>query len=76
MPGDAVEHGRDHLRAHQAHVVERLVDHQLLHHELVLRHRRHPVRERVDLVVEPVGRNGFQHEAERRRFDARRSCRR
>src|SRR3712207_7703975 len=34
VSGDAVEERRDRLRSLEAHVVERLVDHQLLHREL------------------------------------------
>jgi hypothetical protein len=39
MARDAVEQRGDHLRGGEPHVGQRLVDRQLLHHQLVLRHR-------------------------------------
>src|SRR5712691_3035995 len=52
---DAVEDGRDHLRRGEPHVVVGLVDHELLHHELVLGHARHALRPALDGLIE-IGR--------------------
>jgi len=51
---NAVEQRGDHLRGGQPHIVVGLVDHQLLHHQLVAGNTRHPVGECGDAIVELV----------------------
>jgi hypothetical protein len=59
VSGDAVEDRGEDLGAVQAHVVVGLVDHELVHDELVSRHAGDPVSELLDTGVEFVGGNGF-----------------
>src|SRR6185436_5346803 len=52
MPRDAVEQGRNHLRAGETHVFVGLVDHQFLHHQLVFWYARHAPGKRIDGLIE------------------------
>ena len=55
VPCDAVEQRGQDLRRLQAHVLVRLVDHELLHGQLIGGHPRDALGELVDPGVEPVG---------------------
>ncbi len=63
MAGDAVEDRAEQLRGAQPHVLEGLVDHQLLHHELVLGHGGHARRERLHGRVQRLCRYRLGDEA-------------
>jgi hypothetical protein len=62
VAGDAVEDGGEHLRLLQPHRLDRLIDHQLLHHQLVDRNGRHALGERSTSRVEFGRRHRLQHE--------------
>src|SRR3954454_6575292 len=61
VPGDAVEQGGEQLGALQAHVVVGLVDHQLLHHQLIDRNTGDAISELFDAVVKLLGGHRFEH---------------
>ncbi len=61
MAGDAVKHGGQTLRGLHC-LLHRLIDHHLLHRQLIDRNRRHPFGHRLNLSVQSSGRHGVQHQ--------------
>src|SRR5688572_1972564 len=55
VAGDAVEEGAKDLRGVKPLRVDRLVDEQLVHHELAHGHSRHSPEQRLEALVEAIG---------------------
>lgn len=62
MPGDTVKQRRDHLCCVRAHVIQCLIDHEFLHHQLIARYSLHALRQLIHSGIEVCRGDRLEHE--------------